>query len=112
MQDDEVNYRILKAVDANPFMSQRELAASLGVSVGKVNYCLKALVNTGLISVENLDANLVKRVHTYVLTPGGLKEKARVTVRFLQRRMEEYERIKREIVLLKSEVEQSESPSE
>lgn len=106
MLNDEIRYQILKAVEENPNMSQRELAALLGVSLGKTNYCLKKLIEKGLVKVGNFKSNPDKRVYAYLLTPRGVKEKAQVTMRFLQRKMDEYERIKQEIVLLKSELEQ------
>ena len=108
MLNDEIRYQILKAIEENPSMSQRELAAHLGVSLGKANYCLKELVKKGLIKAGNFKANPNKRVYAYLLTPSGVKEKAQVTMRFLQKKMDEYERIKEEIALLKSEVEQVE----
>ncbi len=107
MQTDEIHYRILKAIEENPSMSQRELASVLGVSLGKANYCLKALIKQGLIKAENFAYNPDKRVYTYLLTPTGVKEKAKVTVRFLQRKMNEYEQIKQEIARLETEVQQS-----
>ncbi len=104
MLDDEIRYRILKALEENPALSQRELAAKLGVSLGKANYCLKELVKKGLVKVGNFTANPNKRVYAYLLTPSGVREKARVTLRFLERKMAEYESIKKEIARLKSEV--------
>ena len=112
MLNDEIRYQILKAIEDNPSMSQRDLAAHLGVSLGKANYCLKELVKKGLVKAGNFKSNPDKRVYAYLLTPRGVKEKAQVTVRFLQRKMDEYERIKEEIALLKLEVEQVESPIE
>lgn len=108
MLDDEIRYQILKALEDNPTMSQRELASLLGVSLGKANYCLKALIKQGLIKAENFTSNPDKRVYAYLLTPTGVKEKAKVTVRFLQRKMNEYEQIKKEIARLKNEVEKVE----
>jgi EPS-associated MarR family transcriptional regulator len=112
MQKDEVHYQILKAIEDNPSMSQRELAAHLGVSLGKVNYCLKALVEKGLVKAGNFTANPNKRVYTYLLTPKGIKEKAQLTLRFLQRKMAEYEQIKQEIARLKAEVQQTDMVAE
>lgn len=104
MLTDEIRYQILKAVEENPRMNQRELAEHLGVSLGKTNYCLKKLIEKGLVKAGNFKSNPDKRMYAYLLTPRGVKEKAVVTMRFLQRKMDEYEQIKREIVLLKSEV--------
>jgi MarR family transcriptional regulator, temperature-dependent positive regulator of motility len=110
MLNDEIRYQILKAVEENPKMNQRELAEHLGVSLGKANYCLKKLIEKGLIKAGNFKSNPDKGVYAYLLTPRGVKEKALVTMRFLKRKMDEYEQIKREIVLLKSEVQGMEIP--
>jgi EPS-associated MarR family transcriptional regulator len=107
MLDDEIHYRILKAIEAKPSMTQRELAVHLGVSLGKANYCLKELIKKGLVKAGNFKANPNKRVYSYLLTPNGVREKISVTQRFLHRKMSEYEMIKREIDRLKSEVEKS-----
>jgi EPS-associated MarR family transcriptional regulator len=112
MLNDEIHYQILKAIEDNPSMSQRELAAHLGVSLGKANYCLKELVKMGWIKAGKFTSNPDKRVYAYLLTPSGVTEKARVTLRFLQQKMDEYEQIKQEIARLKSEVEQVEATSE
>jgi len=109
MLDDEIRYQILKAIENNPSMSQRELAAHLGVSLGKANYCLKELVKKGLVKAGKFTANPNKRVYAYWLTPSGVKEKTMVTMRFLQRKMNEYESIRHEIARLKEELEQTES---
>ncbi len=84
MLTDEYRYRILKLLENNPTASQREIARELGVSLGRVNYCLQALVEKGLIKVNNFRRNESKRAYLYFLTPKGMKEKARVTVRFLK----------------------------
>jgi EPS-associated MarR family transcriptional regulator len=112
MLDDEIHYQILKAIEDNPSMSQRELAAHLGVSLGKTNYCLKELIKMGWIKAGKFTSNPEKRVYAYLLTPSGVKEKARVTLRFLQRKMGEYEQIKQEIARLKTEVDQVEITTE
>lgn len=108
MQKDEIHYHILKAIEDNPNMSQRELAKHLSVSLGKVNYCLKALIDKGLIKAGNFKSNPNKRAYAYLLTPKGISEKAFVTLRFLERKMDEYERIKQEIARLKAEVKHAE----
>ncbi len=104
MLDDEIRYQLLKAVEENPSMSQRELAAHLGVSLGKANYCLKELIKKGLIKAGNFTSNPNKRVYAYLLTPSGVREKAQVTLSFLERKVAEYESIKKEIARLKLEV--------
>ena len=85
-------------------MTQRELAEALGVSLGKANYCLKALINRGLVKAENFKNSANKRAYLYLLTPKGMEAKARISVRFLQRKMEEYETLKLEIEQLKTEL--------
>jgi EPS-associated MarR family transcriptional regulator len=103
MLTDQDRYRILKRLAEDPDASQRELAQELGISLGKVNYCLKALIDKGLLKVNNFRTSDNKRAYMYYLTPKGIKEKAKVTVRFLQRRMAEYESLKSEIEQLKRE---------
>ncbi|MFO7592918.1 MAG: MarR family EPS-associated transcriptional regulator [Pseudomonadota bacterium] len=108
MLNDEIRYRILKALEQSPSMSQRDLAAHLGVSLGKANYCLKELMKMGLIKAGKFSSNSDKRIYAYLLTPKGVKEKAVVTLRFLERKIDEYEQIKEEIARLKTEVQQTE----
>ncbi len=106
MLSEEVRYRILKLLEPNPQLSQREVAKELGISLGKVNYCLKALVDKGWIKAANFKNSHNKTAYMYLLTPRGLEEKARVTARFLQRKVEEYEALKAEIERLRGEAEQ------
>lgn len=100
---DEITYKLLKSIEENPAQSQRELSRSLGVSLGKLNYCLKALVDKGLVKANNFRRSEAKRNYFYLLTPNGVDEKARVTVRFLKRKMNEYELLEKEIKALKEE---------
>jgi len=104
MPPDSHHYRLLKLIEGNPHMSQREVAQAMGVSVGKVNYCLKALVEKGFVKLENFRRSQDKHVYAYLLTPAGIEEKARVAAAFLARKLAEYEAIRREIEDLKSEV--------
>jgi EPS-associated MarR family transcriptional regulator len=94
---DEYRYRILKLLEADPHASQRRIADELGISLGRVNYCLKALIDKGLVKVNNFRNNANKRTYLYLLTPKGIEEKTKVTVQFLQVKMAEYEAVKREI---------------
>jgi EPS-associated MarR family transcriptional regulator len=103
MLTDEYRYRILKFLENNPTASQREIARELGVSLGRVNFCLQALIEKGLIKVNNFRHNESKRAYLYFLTPKGIKEKAKVTFRFLQIKLGEYEDLKRELQQLRSE---------
>ncbi len=88
----------------NPDLTQRELAEKLGVSVGGLNYCLKALVGKGWIKVQNFSQSKNKFGYVYILTPRGIAEKATLTSRFLKRKMEEYELLKSEIEALRAEI--------
>jgi len=104
MLTDEYRYRILKLVESNPEISQRELAKELGVSLGKANFCLRALIEVGLLKVTNFRNSKNKLAYMYLLTPVGIEEKAKITLRFLKNKMQEYEKLQCEIVLLKKEV--------
>ena len=99
----------LRLLETNPEMTQRELAEALGVSLGAANYCLKALVEKGWVKLENFQNNPNKLGYLYLLTPMGMAAKTMLTARFLRRKLAEYEALKAEIALLKSEVIQAES---
>lgn len=101
--DDEIRYRLLKLVGQKPNLSQRALAQELGVSVGKLNYCLKALIDIGLIKVGNFTRSSHKLGYAYLLTPKGLTEKSMVTLRFLERKETEFEEMRKEIGTLREE---------
>jgi len=103
MLTDEYRYKLLRLLEAHPQMSQRELARSLGISLGKVNYCLKLLLEKGLIKVRNFTNSNSKRAYMYYLTPRGFQVKARVTVRFFQRKVSEYEALRSELETLRAE---------
>ena len=100
----EIHLKVLRHLEEKPDVTQRELAEALGVSLGKANYCLKALINKGLVKAENFKNSANKRAYLYLLTPKGMETKARISVRFLQRKMEEYETLKLEIEQLKTEM--------
>jgi len=104
---DEVRYRILRYLEEHPVASQRELASHLGVSVGKINYCIRALVEKGWIKMRNFRGSQRKMSYVYVLTPKGLEEKVKVTIRFLRRKIAEYNSLSAEIERLNLEVAQS-----
>lgn len=101
---DEVRYRLLTYVAEHPEASQRDLANALGVSVGKVNYCLRALISRGWVKARNFKNNKNKSAYAYYLTPKGLEEKVNVTVAFLRLKLEEYDIIAKEIEHLSAEV--------
>jgi len=97
----ETHYKILKHIESNPQISQRELAQALGVSVGKVNYCIRALVDKGMVKAGNFQRNTNKWGYMYLLTSKGIEEKAQLTKHFLQRKLAEREQIIQEIEQLK-----------
>jgi len=103
MLTDEYRYKILKLVEANPAISQRELASQLGISLGKVNFCLKALIEKGLLKATNFRNNKNKLAYMYLLTPSGIEEKASITLRFLKYKLHEYEALQIEIEELRRE---------
>jgi EPS-associated MarR family transcriptional regulator len=103
MLTDEYRYKIFKLVEANPAISQRQLARELGISLGKANYCLKALVEKGLLKANNFRNSKRKLAYAYKLTPKGIEEKASVTVRFLKKKMTEFEQLQQEIDELRKE---------
>jgi len=94
----------MRILQENPDLTQRELAEKLGISVGGLNYCLKALMEKGLVKMKNFATSKNKFGYVYVLTPTGMTEKAAITHRFLQRKMQEYDVLKVEIEALKAEV--------
>ena len=100
------HYRVLRLIEEQPEISQRELARSLGVSLGKTHYLMKALLEKGLVKADNFRNSDNKLAYAYLLTPHGLEEKARITVRFLKYKMREYEQLRAEIEALKREAEQ------
>jgi len=97
---DESRYRILRLIERKPAISQREIARELGISLGKANFCLQALIEKGTIKANTFLNSRNKRAYIYVLTPRGIEERARITVRFLKRKMTEYEAIREEIAEL------------
>ena len=109
MLTDEIRYRILRELERDPQLSQRDLAESLGVSVGKTNYCLRALVDRGLVKVENFRRSGNKLAYAYQLTPRGIADKARVTKRFVNIKLREDESLQSEIEELRKEVADPES---
>lgn len=106
MLPEELRYKLLKLLGPNPQLSQRELARELGMSLGKVNYCLRALIDKGWIKAANFKNSRNKIAYMYLLTPRGLEEKARLTARFLQIRMREYEALRDEIEQIRTEAAQ------
>ena len=101
---EELKLKVLRALEANPELSQRQLAAELGVSLGGVNYALKALIERGFVKADNFRKSGTKVAYLYVLTPKGLAEKSSLATAFLGRKLEEYEVLRQEIEALKGEV--------
>ena len=105
----EIRLQILRALEENPELSQRRLAAQLGVSLGGVNYAMKALVERGFVKVKNFSRSDTKSAYLYILTPSGIAEKASVAAALLGRKLKEYEVLMSEIDALQSEVAQRDS---
>ena len=105
----EIRLKVLRALEENPELSQRQLAAQLGVSLGGVNYAMKALVERGFVKVKNFSRSDTKAAYLYILTPSGISEKASVAAALLGRKLKEYEVLVSEIDALQSEVAQRDS---
>ncbi len=101
---EDTHFRIMRILQENPDLTQRELAEKMGMSVGGLNYCLNALIYKGLVKMQNFSNSKNKFKYVYLLTPMGITEKVALTTRFLSRKMKEYEALKLEIEALKSEV--------
>jgi EPS-associated MarR family transcriptional regulator len=110
--NEDVHYRLLKLLAERPQASQRQLSEALGVSLGKINYCVKALLDQGWIKATNFKNSKNKLAYAYLLTPSGIDAKARITARFLKRKLDEYETLKAEIAQLQAEVRQPQSTPE
>jgi len=100
---EDTNFRVLRMLQDNPDMTQREIAEKLGVSTSGLNYCLNALIDKGYLKVQNFSQSKNKFGYIYVLTPQGIAEKAQLTSRFLRRKMAEYEALRAEIESLHAE---------
>jgi EPS-associated MarR family transcriptional regulator len=100
---EENRYKLLKLLHENPEMNQRDIAKSLGISLGKVNFCLKAVVEKGWVKAGNFSKSPNKKAYVYLLTLRGIEEKAAVTINFLDRKKKEYEMLKSEIEELQDE---------
>jgi EPS-associated MarR family transcriptional regulator len=101
---EDTHFRVLRILQENPDLTQRELAERLGISVGGLNYCLKAMIEKGLVKMKNFAHSKNKFGYMYVLTPSGMAEKAAITQRFIQRKILEYEALRAEIEALRTEV--------
>lgn len=106
MLSDEYRYKILKRLSDEPEISQRMLAKELGISLGRVNYCLQALIEKGMVKVNNFRNHQNKKAYMYFLTPHGMEEKSRITIQFLKAKSAEYEALKQELEALRHEAAQ------
>ena len=97
MKNNQDHFEVLRKIKTKPETTQRELAEALGFSLGKLNYCLKALRSKGLIKIENFKKNPKKINYIYVVTPRGIAEKTKLTLNFMKQKMQEYDELKREI---------------
>ena len=97
MNNNQDHFNVLRKVNSKPQSSQRELAEELGFSLGKLNYCLKALKDKGLVKIRGFEKNLHKMNYIYALTPRGIGEKTKLTLNFMKRKMQEYDELKKEI---------------
>ena len=97
MKNNEDHFRLLRTIHKKPKSSQRELASQLGFSLGKLNYCLKALQEKGLVKINNFKKNPKKINYFYILTPQGIAEKTELTLSFMKTKMKEYDALKKEI---------------
>lgn len=96
MKNEDDQFNILRSISKNPGASQRNISKNLGLSLGKVNYCLQALKQKGLIKISNFRKSEDKLKYAYVITPRGFTEKAKLTVKFMKRKMQEYDELKKE----------------
>ena len=103
----EAHLKVLRCIEANPEISQRELARELGISLGKTNYCVKALMEKGWVKAKNFKNSRNKLAYAYVLTPNGIEQKSRLTYTFLKRKEAEFEALRLEIAQLTKEVEEA-----
>ncbi len=99
----EAVLKVLQEIKNNPEMTQRELSSRVGISLGKVNFLLKALIHKGLVKAHNFKNSSNKNAYLYILTPAGIEEKARITYYFLKRKIREYEELEEQIKLLEKE---------
>ncbi len=97
MKNDPDQFNVLRKINSNPNLSQRDLANELNLSLGKINYCLKALKSKGLVKIQNFNKSRNKMGYAYILTPRGISEKTKITINFMKRKMKEYEELKKEI---------------
>ena len=108
----EESLKLLREIDADPQLTQRELSSRLGLSLGKINFLIKAMIEKGFIKADNFKNSKNKIAYFYLITPMGIEEKAKITYRFLKRKIEEYEKLEAEIQQLEEEVNSTNLPVE
>jgi len=101
---EEIHFDLLRRLEQNPDCTQRELSSEMGISLGKVNYCLKKLIEKGWVKAKNFHNSNNRSSYSYLLTPTGIEEKGKLTIEFLQRKIEEYEMLKSKISQLQEEI--------
>ena len=97
MDDNQDHFNVLRKINSKPKTTQRKLAEELGFSLGKLNYCLRALQDKGLVKIENFKKNPRKINYIYVLTPKGISQKTKLTINFMKKKMKEYDELKKEL---------------
>ena len=97
MDDNQDHFNVLRKINSKPKTTQRKLAEELGFSLGKLNYCLRALQDKGLVKIENFKKNPRKINYIYVITPKGISERTKLTINFMKKKMKEYDELKKEI---------------
>src|SRR3954447_23477120 len=110
METEEIHYKLMRLLQANRQLSQRDAARELGVSLGKVNYCLRALMSRGWVKAANFKNSRNKAAYMYLLTPRGLEQKASLAMRFLNIKLREYEALRAEIEQMRQEARVSDHP--
>ena len=103
MPNQQSKYQLLKSLEQDANLTQRQLSEELGISLGKVNYCLKSLIEKGFIKINNFKNNKHKLQYSYLLTPTGIEEKTKLTIEFLKVKTKEYEALKEELERIKNE---------
>ena len=103
---EEAHYKLLRLIESRPQLTQRQLARELGMSLGKINYCVNALIEKGWIKARNFRNNNHKLSYAYLLTPRGIEQKAVITLHFLRQKVSEYEMLRKEIAQLQREVDE------
>ena len=104
MHKSDTEYKVLKIIEDNPYKTQRQIAKELGLSLGKTNYVIRALVDKGWVKLTNFRKSDNKRGYLYLLTPEGVSKKSKLAIKFLQRQSKEYNRLKKEIEILSKQL--------